>query len=128
MYCFGIARRRLTPRWIRRKMDKEHLKKLAESQQFITGIHNYCDRWCERCPFTSRCLNFELGDEQFADPETRDIKNEAFWKNLAETLRATLDLVKETAGREGIDLDSLDVKGLAEEERLNAEVAKNHES
>lgn len=73
-------------------------------------------------------MNFALGDEQFADPETRDIKNEAFWKKLAETLRATLDLLKETAEREGIDLDSLDVKGLAEEERLNAEVAKNHES
>jgi hypothetical protein len=22
---------------------------------FIVGIFNYCDRWCERCAFTSRC-------------------------------------------------------------------------
>ena len=22
----------------------------------IVGIYNYCDRWCERCPFTERCL------------------------------------------------------------------------
>lgn len=21
----------------------------------IEGIHNYCNRWCERCPFTTRC-------------------------------------------------------------------------
>ncbi|HYN06745.1 MAG TPA: hypothetical protein VES67_05080 [Vicinamibacterales bacterium] len=23
--------------------------------QFISGIYNYCDRWCERCRFQSRC-------------------------------------------------------------------------
>ncbi len=22
----------------------------------ILGVHNYCDRWCERCPFADRCL------------------------------------------------------------------------
>ena len=25
---------------------------------FIIGIFNYCDRWCEACPFTSRCRLF----------------------------------------------------------------------
>lgn len=25
---------------------------------FITGIFNYCDRWCETCAFTSRCRLF----------------------------------------------------------------------
>jgi len=25
---------------------------------FIVGIFNYCDRWCERCPFTSHCRVF----------------------------------------------------------------------
>ena len=25
---------------------------------FIVGIFNYCDRWCERCAFTSRCRWF----------------------------------------------------------------------
>ena len=25
---------------------------------FIVGIYNYCDRWCERCPLTSRCRVF----------------------------------------------------------------------
>lgn len=25
---------------------------------FIVGISNYCDRWCERCAFTSRCRVF----------------------------------------------------------------------
>jgi hypothetical protein len=108
-------------------MDKEKIKKLAQNTQFITGIYNYCDRWCERCPFTSRCLNFALGDEQFADPESRDITNKLFWQKLAETFQVTLDLLKEAAEREGIDLDSLDIQELAEEEMFNEEVAKNHE-
>ncbi len=25
---------------------------------FIVSVFNYCDRWCERCPFTSRCRVF----------------------------------------------------------------------
>lgn len=25
----------------------------------IPGIYNYCDRWCERCGFTDKCLTFE---------------------------------------------------------------------
>ena len=25
---------------------------------FIVGIYNYCDRWCERCAFTSHCRVF----------------------------------------------------------------------
>ena len=25
---------------------------------FIVGVFNYCDRWCERCPFTSHCRVF----------------------------------------------------------------------
>ena len=108
-------------------MDKERIKKLAQNAQFVTGIYNYCDRWCERCPFTSRCLNFALGDEQFADPESHDMTNKLFWKELSETFQVTLDLLKEVAEREGIDLDSLDIEGLAEEERFNEEVAENHE-
>ena len=27
---------------------------------FIPGIHNYCNRWCERCAFSSRCRAFAI--------------------------------------------------------------------
>jgi hypothetical protein len=26
-----------------------------DKSQLLDGIQNYCDRWCERCPFSSRC-------------------------------------------------------------------------
>ena len=102
-------------------MDKEDIKRLAEDPRFISGIYNYCDRWCERCSFTSRCMNFAMGEEQFADPETQDLNNEAFWEKLSETFQVTLDLVKEMAEEAGIDLDSLDIEEEKEEENYKKE-------
>jgi len=109
-------------------MEKEHIKKLAGNPKFITGIYNYCDRWCERCPFTLRCMNLALVNEQFPDQESRDINNETFWRGLSETFRLTLDLLKEAAEREGIDLDAVSTEKDAEQEELNDEIARNHES
>jgi len=108
-------------------MDKEYIKKLAENPNLIPGIYNYCDRWCERCPFTSRCMNFALSEEQFADPQTHDINNEAFWEKLSEIFQLTLEMVKETAQEQGIDLDSLDIQQAADERETIRNSAKNHE-
>jgi hypothetical protein len=84
-------------------------KKNSEDSNYISGIYNYCDRWCERCPFTSRCLNFEMSEEKFGDLESVDLTNEEFWKKLGETLDETLNMLKEMAEEQGIDLDSLDM-------------------
>ncbi len=108
-------------------MDKEYIKKLAENPNFIPGIYNYCDRWCERCPFTSRCMNFALSEEQFADPQIHDINNESFWEKLSEIFQFTLEMVKETAQEQGIDLDSLDLQQAAEERETIRNSAKNLE-
>jgi hypothetical protein len=91
-------------------MDKEELKKLADDPDNIPGIYNYCDRWCERCSFTSRCLNFKMSEEKFGDQENIDANNTAFWEKLAETLHETLELLKEMAEEQGIDLNSIDVE------------------
>ena len=90
-------------------------KKNSEDSNYIPGIYNYCDRWCERCPFTSRCLNFEMSEEKFGNLQSVDITNEAFWKKLGETLDETLNMLKEMAEEQGIDLDSLDME---EDEKL----------
>ena len=29
-----------------------------EKKTYIEGIYNYCDRWCEKCRFTSNCYLF----------------------------------------------------------------------
>jgi hypothetical protein len=51
----------------------------------IIGIHNYCDRWCERCAFTQRCAAYD---------GTHDENKEAFVEKLAgifETIKDELD-------------------------------------
>jgi len=45
-------------------MDKDRMDDLARDPRFIPGIYNYCDRWCERCAFTSRCMNYAMGEEE----------------------------------------------------------------
>ncbi len=108
-------------------MDKEYIKKLAKDPRLIPGIYNYCDRWCERCPFTSRCMNFALSEEEFAGLEARDINNEAFWQRLSETFQVTLEMVKETAREHGIDLDSLDLEQAGQEHEAARDAAEDHE-
>ncbi|MDY6988583.1 MAG: hypothetical protein SWQ30_11065 [Thermodesulfobacteriota bacterium] len=90
-------------------MNKEDLLKQAKDERYISGIYNYCDRWCERCPFTSRCMNFSIAEERFSDPESRDMGNALFWQRVSETFQNTLELVKELAAREGVDLDAVDI-------------------
>ena len=67
-------------------MEIDYLKKLAKDPRYIPGIYNYCDRWCERCQFTSRCLNCTLEEEQFGNLQENDELNEVFWQKLSEML------------------------------------------
>ena len=89
---------------------KKTLLDLAKSGRFIPGIYNYCDRWCERCTMTSKCLTFnheQAMKEGTTDPETNDINNEKFWENLRLSFQVTFELLEEDAKRFGIDLNDL---------------------
>ncbi len=108
-------------------MDKEQVKRMAKNPNNIPGIYNYCDRWCERCVFTSRCLNYSMSEEEFSDPETQDMQNEKFWEKLSETFKVTLELLQEMAEEQGIDLSSLDLEEGAETEEQDRKEVENHE-
>src|ERR1700752_4405728 len=43
---------------------------------FIVGIYNYCDRWCAKCRFTSRCRVFAdcAEHEAAATPELAAVR------------------------------------------------------
>ena len=107
-------------------MNRDRLKKLASDERFIPGIYNYCDRWCERCPQTSRCLNFSISEEEFSDPEARDIRNEAFWNKLSEILGETLELLRESALKWGIELETLGSVDDIENTKAKAVATENH--
>jgi hypothetical protein len=90
-------------------MSRSTLTQLAENPDLISGIYNYCDRWCERCPFTSRCLVYatEQADDERFSPESRDLNNEAFWRRLSTIFQETREMVEEWAREAGIDLQAI---------------------
>jgi len=107
-------------------MDKDELLGLAKSGQFIPGIYNYCDRWCERCPVTARCLTFAMMKEQGGGQDVADLSNAEFWRHLTDSLRVAGELLRERAQELGVDLDSVTNEDRAEEEQ-RTEDAQNHE-
>jgi hypothetical protein len=101
-------------------MNKTQLADLADNPAFISGIYNYCDRWCERCAFTSRCFLYatEQADPDANDPEIRDLTNERFWRKLQDIFADTARIISEWAAETGVDLDSIDVtEEMAQHER-----------
>jgi len=107
-------------------MNRDRLERLVAEKRFIPGIYNYCDRWCERCPQTSRCLNFSISEEEFSDPEAQDIRNEAFWNKLSEILGETLELLRESAKKWGIELETLGSMDDTENQKGKDVAAENH--
>src|SRR5436190_1902039 len=110
------------------------LTELARNPDLISGIYNYCDRWCERCPLSNRCLTYAMEVENDdGDPAARDIENEKFWGKLQETFSTTLEMIKEKAQELGIDVSQPDSDGTVEAterrlDRMSREHPVAHES
>jgi hypothetical protein len=71
-------------------------------------------------------LNFSISEEEFSDPETRDIRNEAFWNKLSGILGETLELLRESAKRWGIELETLGSIDDIENLKAKDVAAENH--
>ncbi len=85
-------------------MRRRTLTELANNPDLISGIYNYCDRWCERCPLTSRCLVYATEQEDDEPPASRDLRNEAFWRKLGSIFLETREMIVEWAREAGVDL------------------------
>lgn len=109
-------------------MNKDELIELAENPDFISGIYNYCDRWCERCPFTSRCMVYatERAESINDDPESHDINNAKFWQKLEGIFRETHALILEWAEEMGVDLESAEAEAAIAERGKQRKEAKEH--
>jgi hypothetical protein len=64
--------------------------KTKPTHDFIEGIFNYCDRWCERCAFTARCMNFALGEEMERQDKACDEESRKFWEEIDRSCKETL--------------------------------------
>ena len=84
-------------------MRRRSLTELASNPDLISGIYNYCDRWCERCPLTSRCLVFATEQvDHNGSLESHDTHNETFWQKLDGVLLETEKLIGDWARDAGI--------------------------
>ena len=86
-------------------MDRDDFDNIFRDPNMIPGIHNYCDRWCERCPRTARCSVFAMTESENTDPQTRDVENEAFWSELQETFDLTLEMARDWMDENDIEID-----------------------
>lgn len=107
-------------------MDKERILTEGKKKNNIPGIYNYCDRWCERCRFSSRCLSYALEREDMDDPESRNMSNKKFWEKLSETFKMTRELIRQAAEEQGIDLDTIDTSEGDQLHQKSHEFAEQH--
>ena len=73
----------------------------------ISGIHNYCDRWCERCAFTAKC---EVGLQEFNRMMSDDYKELSIEESLEiikEQFAEIKMMLTEQVEDMGIDVDNL---------------------
>lgn len=74
---------------------------MKNEENFISGIYNYCDRWCGKCPFSSQCQSFQ---SQPAEGEhSHDFEAEYFLDSLQESLQDAVQLLEQTAEERGLD-------------------------
>jgi hypothetical protein len=103
-------------------MNKENLKALAANPDLVPGIYNYCDRWCERCSMTTKCLTYlTIAEEDAAEPGANDFRNELFWKKIGESLGMAFSLLQEYAEENNIDLSTTEEEDEAFKKKAEAE-------
>jgi hypothetical protein len=108
-------------------MHKNELRELVRSGDFILGIYNYCDRWCERCPLTARCLVYatERADDVATDPEAHDINSARFWSRLESMFQEAHEMILEWAEEAGVDVAAIEDEAAGRDQQRQD--AKQHD-
>jgi hypothetical protein len=100
---------------------------IVNNPNLISGIHNYCDRWCERCPFTARCAVYAAEEaDPDNDPATRDINNAAFWQKLSAIFKETHELISAWAEENGVDLSPSALAEVQQQDERQWEQVEQH--
>jgi hypothetical protein len=81
--------------------------KNSSQNDFIPGIFNYCDRWCERCKFNNKCEVYSMEKEDgLADSEGEDMKSTL--ERVSNIFALTMEMLHEMASDIGLDLNNLE--------------------
>lgn len=78
----------------------------------VPGIYNYCDRWCEKCKLTTRCLSYmmkskieEKGELNLKDEILRQHEN--IWELLKNVFDSTYEVLQELADERGMEVEDI---------------------
>src|SRR5438445_13552430 len=78
--------------------ETEALLERASNPRLIPGIYNYCDRRCDRCPFTERCLTYiDVRAYEARHPDAGPLDQ------VQQSFQQTFELLEAWCEREGID-------------------------
>jgi hypothetical protein len=83
------------------------LKEIASDPKIISGIHNYCDRWCERCTHSAFCTVYLMEQEFENDRENSDDENKEFWNDIHVMFEVAASMLQEMMEEMGIDPNNL---------------------
>lgn len=94
----------------------------ASDPNLIPGIYNYCDRRCERCPFTERCFQFRERRREGAIGRDDDL---SVGRVVARSLERSLDMLQIIGRRIGVDLvgEHEDAEAARKRAALESEIA-----
>ena len=94
-------------------------RKPKREPRFIEGIHHYCDRWCERCEFSHRCIKFTL-TEELCGPGTamRDGASQTVFDALSRVFTEARSEIERAAKKNAFDDEETLAAGVAVEKRL----------
>lgn len=85
---------------------KDRTLRLVKEGNFIEGIYNYCDRWCEKCQFTTRCLNYE-SDKDAPPPDSSDLFE--YLDNVFKSTMLMLDELMEEMGVDPAEIEKMEL-------------------
>ena len=76
-------------------------------RDYIVGIFNACDYWCDHCAFTRRCRNFQTGEElkpRGRDKPASDEENQTRWDSVDAVIGEARKRLNEIAAERFDDL------------------------
>lgn len=104
-------------------MNKQRLLQLAGNPEFVSGIYNYCNRWCERCRLTRRCLLYATQQE---DDKVSESVEKDFPVTVKESFDLAFELLTDMAEKHGVDLNALNLDESMQKKEENREIAEEH--
>jgi hypothetical protein len=95
-----------------------------QEENYISGVHNWCDRWCEKCRFITRCAVGAM-ELEMQDAESEEEANQ----KMIDHLQQAAEMIQEYMDKMGIDPEEIDPEWEAEyEAKENVEriIRKTH--